>query len=338
MISQIGSVLGIIIVVAFGLYVLLGFVIFFTHLIEKRPVRYLKPAEADDPEHARLSYEAAAKMATLTDDDNPYASPGAIDYATVQNAGLAALGYTSHGLFVSKKGGTYNYHTALWMSPDRRTLAVVVWGTLAKIKIDKTRLYTQLADGTCLITCDKIPGIDTPGFYELHVLQNCTLDQLVARHDHWVAASGKGAVPFDGPDGLANYESILVRREEFLVNRKDDYYLDPEKSVVRSTVKGAAKAYLRSLRVPSYIEKMPEQGDAPVPAVKGGVSSGPPRLAVAQRAILFCWMFGFVYAYYNPTKTLAQILFRALFIVVVLTAQFALWGVKLALKKTAPSP
>src|SRR5438876_328702 len=88
----------IVVALVFGFFLVLWVLIFTTHLIERRPVRYLVAAPPDDPDRAKLDPKAAAAPRDETE-FNPYASPQGTDYATRQNQAVAALGYTPHGLY-----------------------------------------------------------------------------------------------------------------------------------------------------------------------------------------------------------------------------------------------
>jgi hypothetical protein len=305
-------VLVVVVTLFVGFMLLLGVLVFVTHLVETRPVSYLVPAPADDPEHAKLAPVGALKGPKLARGEgfNPYESPQGVEYAAGQNQSAAALGFTPHGLYAHRKGGQYKIHVSLWTSPDRRTLAVIGWGTIMKIVASKTLLYSRLDDGTVLLTADKLPGNDTPGLYEIVVVQNAPLDALVRRHEKRLAESRAKPVPFDGPDALADYDAVLSARHEFLVGRKDEYYIDPERSAVRSTLKGALKAYFRTYRPVQYVERIPTPGAEPVP-IGGQKTQAAPALRYADWFFTFLLVFAIFLNFRGAARTPAQALFRA---------------------------
>jgi len=282
-----GLVLTAVVALAVGGFLMLQALLFFTALVETRLIRTLVPAPADDPEHARFSPPEERNGAGSGDHFNPYASPGSLDDATGQNLAAAALGFRIGGLHVHAKGGTYRVHTALWIAPDRRTLAANVWGTLARIGVGKTILYSRTDDGKILVTSDKLTGDDTPGLYETAVLQGASFEELLARHERRLGGPGRAAVPFDGDDALAHFTAIVAARHRFLVGRRDEYFIDPEETAVRSTLKGACKACARAWRVPDYVEQISEPGADPVPV--GRHADRPP-----SRLNRLSWFFLFL--------------------------------------------
>lgn len=300
---------GALLVLIVGLFLLLKVVIVVAHLYERRPLRFLKPAQADDPEHARLTPAAAEPARPPEAEFNPYASPKAVDYATAQNLAAATLGFTPHGLFVHVKGGKYNVHAALWNAPDRRTLAAVMWGTIFGINASKTLLYSRTSDGKIVLTADKLPGNDTPGLYEIVVLQNAPFDTLVHRHESRLTAGGRSAVPFEGRDALADYEAILRDRHQFLIDRNEEYLVEPDRDAVRSTLKGACVAFLRSGKVPDYVERIDPGGGAPVPVGRPS-DKAPAPLRYAEWFFRGLMAFSLFWTLSSPTRTATQALFR----------------------------
>jgi hypothetical protein len=181
----------VVVVAAVGLYLLLGVTIFVTHLIEKRPFRFLTPAPDDDPGWSKIP-DRAPKLEATPEAFNPYQSPGSAEYTETSNAAAARLGIAFHGLHVPVKGRIYQTRTALWVSPTRQILAVVGWGKSAAITEEKTILYTALDDGRFLVTSDKPTGAETPGLYENLYVLGADFDSLVRRHEARIYQSGRG--------------------------------------------------------------------------------------------------------------------------------------------------
>ena len=195
MTGLLGIALTVFLVGAVGLYLLLGVAIFVTHLVEKRPLKFLVPAPADDPEWSRLpSHARTHRVPSLPVSDNPYAAPGAANYAEAQNAAAESLGFVPSGLFAHAKGGTYRTHAVIWVSPTRETLAYVGWGTIASLNADKTILYSALDDGRFLVTSAKPTGAETPGLYENVVVMGTP---SIA----WSGATKSGSVNAAGASG-----------------------------------------------------------------------------------------------------------------------------------------
>ena len=149
--SPLLSLLVLMALLALGFIALFCAFVFVTHLVEMRPVSDLVPAPGDDPERDKNLSTGTRAPTRSVSELNPYASPSRPDDATEQNRATAALGFTSHGLFVHGKRGQYKVHTALWVSPDRDTLVVIGWGTIAGLNASKTRLDSRLVDGHRLV-------------------------------------------------------------------------------------------------------------------------------------------------------------------------------------------
>lgn len=301
------TIFGSVVVLVVGLRLMLAVVTFITSLREKRPLKYLVLADADDPEHSKLPWSIARREPGTTSptEFNPYEAPSSsADHASTTNAEAARLGFTFCGLYRHAKGGTYKSYNTLWLSPSRDTLAVVVWGTLARIDVSKTVLYSAFDDGRYLISASKFTGTETPGLYELAYFLGADFAYLLRRHDERLAASGRRVRPFPAGDGLAALEAIVARRSHFLVESGDAYFVDPEGSVISSTFKGASKLVLGSFRVPKNVERMDQPG-------KPLVWKAPPALAWAERLCFLTIFLGLWMNSRSPAKSPAQGLFRA---------------------------
>jgi hypothetical protein len=229
-----------------ALRLVLGVAIVATHLIETRPVCSMVPAPPEDPGPGRAS--------AVPDGFNPYQAPeSTTGYPETRNRRAEETGFTPHGLYVQGKGGIYQARFALWESPSRGILAVVTWGTVARIKVDKTILYTPTDDGRYLVTSDKPTGVQAPWIFEDEIVLNADFDGLVAAHTRRHRESGRPARPFSEPDALADYRGLRTRLIQSYVDRGEAYYVDPDRSAVRSTLKGALMAFARTWRPPKVV-------------------------------------------------------------------------------------
>jgi hypothetical protein len=150
-------------------------------------------------------------------------------------------------LYKHAKGGIYKTHNVLTLSPTRQTLAVVVWGTTGSIRNEVTSLYSALDDGRYLITSDRSIGSRTPGLYDDQVYFGATFEQLIRRHEERLHVSGNKIKRLSEEKPLEEYEAILRRRAQLLVERGEAYWADPEQTTFRSTLKGALQTYLLTL-------------------------------------------------------------------------------------------
>ena len=329
--SLIPSLLALLALLAFGFMALLGVAVFVTHLVETRPVRFLIPAPADDPDRAKLLPCEVAGKTRGSVEQNPYASPSRPDYATEQNRAAAALGFTSQDLFVHAKGGHYKVHTVLWVSPERRVLAVIGWGTVVRLNASKSMLYSRLADGRHLMTCDRPPGSDVPGLDELLIVLDAPLDLLVRRHTERLAGLGVPVLPFDDAEALAGYEAILERRARFSVEHGNARYTDAGHTAIKSTLKGAAKGMLRSWRPPTNIEKV-ATGTGPATA-RPFRPKYPAPLVWADRVVTVLVVASAVMIFRFQSPTPAQSLFRLGLFGFTMLGIVGVWLVKLVIRQ-----
>ncbi len=241
-------ILGVVLLAA-GLYASLGVAIIVTSLLERRPVKFLAPADLDDPERQKLGAIGSDRR---TDDDwasdtNPYAAAGTSPFPEPQICAAVRLGFTAPLLFKHAKGGIYKTYGALLVSPSREILALFRWGTTAGIRNRGTVLYTELENGRYLVTSDRPIGSRTPGLYDEILYMDADFDQLFDRHKARIGAAGQGSKPFAAENPLAAFEGIHKARARFMVASGDAYWVDAEQTEFRSTVKGALKAYAQTL-------------------------------------------------------------------------------------------
>ena len=238
-----------VILLAAGLYLLLAASIIVTALVESRPVKSLVPADPDDPEQRKLGMTGAAPgRSECSDfDSNPYGAPGAKTYVEERVRAASQLGFTAPRLFKPVKGGIYKTRNALMVSRSGQILAVIRWGTTAAIRNEVTLLYSALEDGRYLLTSDRPTGTRTPGFYDDAVLWLADFDQLLRRHEERLFAINQPIGQFAPEAPLEAYMDILERRARLLVDRGEAYWVDPEQSAFRFTLKGALKNYGQTL-------------------------------------------------------------------------------------------
>ncbi len=233
--------------VALSAYAALALAIIVTALVERLPTKVLTPAEPDDPERRRLDPPESDGGSFPSPDFNPYASPGTIPYAETQIRAASRLAFSEPGLFKPFMGGIYKTYHVLMVSRSRRILAIVRWGTTARIRNERTALYSELDDGRYLVTSDWFIGDRNPGFQDDLVFPHASFEQLVDRHEARLGASGRNVRLLSAEDPLSEHEALHERRARFLVERGEAYWVDPEQSAIRSTLKGALKTYIRTL-------------------------------------------------------------------------------------------
>jgi hypothetical protein len=313
--------IGVIGVALLGLWLALQLAIVTTALIERRPVKFLTPADPADPEWGKLGMSAtrAGSSAPPAPAVNPYAVPGSAPYAERQVRAAAELRFSPPRLFKHIKGGTYKTYSALMVSPTEQTLAVVRWGTLAKMRVDATLLYSALDDGTYLITSDRITGMRSPGIFNDLVYLDADFSQLVERHEERMLASGRKVKILAGSDPLAELEAIHADRARFLIEHGNAYWADPEETAFRSTFKGALS--IATAASPKHVDQSLKTGRAPQSAVH-------PALVWTERICMFLLVGTLFVGYQRGPGNMAQKVFR----LGVAAAALLVWGVVLILK------
>jgi hypothetical protein len=230
------------------MYLLLGVAIVVTALVERQPVKFLTPAEADDPQWQRLGSIGSdpGRSENPGSGSNPYTAAGTSSYPEPQIRSAVQLGFTAPRLFKHAKGGIYQTYGVLMVSPSRQILAVFKWGTTAGIRNAATVLYSALEDGRFVVTSDRPAGPRTPGLYDEILYLDADFEQLVRRHEERLRASGLNINPLSPESPLAEFEAIRAARARFLVASGNAYWVDAEQTAFRATLKGALKTYART--------------------------------------------------------------------------------------------
>src|SRR5687767_4395637 len=76
-------------------------------------------------------------------------------YITAMNAAAARHGFEFGGIYPHAKGGMYRAWAAVWFAPDRRTVAVIAGGTIAKLPHKSSFLASRTTDARQLVTKDE---------------------------------------------------------------------------------------------------------------------------------------------------------------------------------------
>ena len=195
------------------LYLLFGAVFIVTALVERRPVNYLVPAEAGDPEWQKLGAVDAGRGSPEAhgSESKPQQAQGKPPYAVPRILAAARRGFTTPRLFKHQAGGIYKTYNALMVSPSAQFFAVVRWGTTGSLRNEATVLYTALDDGDYVVTSDRPSGGRVPGFDDNLVFLDADFDQLVSRHEERMRASGQKIRRLSAEDPLAEYNAFLAQ-------------------------------------------------------------------------------------------------------------------------------
>ena len=141
------------------------------------------------------------------------------------------------------KGPTYRVSYGVLVSPERDLLAMIGAGTLAKIPVQATWLYTPTQDGRCFYSTDKQSGvlIDLSRGWITQLAPEKTFPTLLSRHREWIQQCG--VVPRTLTRGKELDEFRALREEHYRSMERAGLiqYIDPGLTRFRFTLWGAAK-------------------------------------------------------------------------------------------------
>jgi hypothetical protein len=168
-------------------------------------------------------------------------APPQTDYAALMDKMAVEQGFqfvacTRHG-----KGKLYKVRYDLWLSPDHEVFAVVGSGTIARLPLQATWLFTRLVDGRVLVTVDDTAGVtsDLTGQWSYAVLLHADFPELLQRHRARVAAEITPVEPYSEEDPLADHVAMRAAQADQLERMGCATFLDDERMVYRLTPKGA---------------------------------------------------------------------------------------------------
>jgi hypothetical protein len=202
-------------------------------------------------------YQSTVEPAEIGDiytvsNDNPYASPMAIVKIPHLNSYnkkavevafemAEANGFVLKEGFCDARGGLYHVRYNFFLSSERDILALVGYGKIAGIPLRGMHLMTFLTDNSCLSTIDNTVSSfwDFTGSINEFCLFNYDFQRLLSSHRKRLVASRISAIQFSEDNPLS--ELKLFRRQWFdLLERKGCIrYLEPQRNLLRFTVKGA---------------------------------------------------------------------------------------------------
>lgn len=167
--------------------------------------------------------------------------------ARAANARARNLGFEHSGLCHDAKGKLYRVRYDFWLSPDRLTFVVIGGGSIAKIPMDGTWLYSRTRDERILETTNEIGSQDISCVVEQKTWPKMKFAPLVEKHGGRLEdLTSDQPIPFEEGAGLADYFAIRRARAEALVERGYARFLDNRESKWKYTLKGALTFYFIS--------------------------------------------------------------------------------------------
>jgi hypothetical protein len=141
--------------------------------------------------------------------------PDPLGYATRWADQAMRLGFKMLGWSRDLKGERYRVNYAMLVSPEADVFAVVGSGTVMKMPVTATWLYTPTADGRTFYTTDKQSGvqIDLSGNWVNQLAASGDFGRLLQRHREWLKSAG--VMPRGFTAGRELEELKAVREQHF---------------------------------------------------------------------------------------------------------------------------
>lgn len=216
----IGAVVGVIAV--YLAFKILSFLMVFPALmLERRFIRFLSPATAEER--------------TLVSDYMEEARPLAM-----------ARGFRFINTYKPDKGPWRNILVDLWRSDDGRVLALVGTGYMVGAEYSRTAFYSILNDGTRLSTADNFDEGDPLGVENTMIRPGLGFDELYTVHRARLEAAHAAVEDLSEGDPMAVLEEAERRHVQRLVGEGLAKYRDLTENCWSYTFRGACEVYYRA--------------------------------------------------------------------------------------------
>jgi hypothetical protein len=197
--------------------IFLGF-LFLQFIVALREKHMAEPyAFADEGEHSRLS-----------------------SYVARNNQAIATSGFEYGGLVAHTKPAA-RILASLWMSPRRDILVITGGGTLSRIPIAQTWLYSPLRSGRILITSDKNDEGDPSGLGIMKHRLRDSFEKLLAYHEKRLVRAGDDVDCFQEETILESLHALHAQRTARLIETGRARWADDEQLAWRYTWRGAIR-------------------------------------------------------------------------------------------------
>ena len=159
-------------------------------------------------------------------------SMSAYGTAMAQRAGTYGFKYRDSGVHPKHK----DVRGLLLLSHDALILAVVSEGTIAKMPLKKTMLFSRFVDGSVLVTVDEAGISELDPLTRRQFLMNADFPELVLKHREALGVSGVAARPFPVEASWNDLDDLNRARIDRVVGAGLARYVDAEKKRYRYTV------------------------------------------------------------------------------------------------------
>jgi hypothetical protein len=183
-------------------------------LWEKRFIRYLAPADAEE----------RAEVDDYIDEARPVA---------------LAEGFEFINTLKPQRGPWREMFMDLWSSDDRRIMGVVCAGRIFGVPFERTAFYSVLTNGTRLTTADGFDEGDPAGTKGTIVSPESSFRELLEVHRRRIVGGNRQPVAFGGSDPLGALEDLERSHVQHLVDGGFARYRDLTHNCWSYTLRGA---------------------------------------------------------------------------------------------------
>lgn len=169
-------------------------------------------------------------------------------YFDAMNSQAAAYGGVFCGYFVRMpRTPVTNCYLGAWLSPDRKTVAYVLGGKVAKINYRKTLLVGWLNDDTFIVTRDDFGEADHSRTQNIEVVLNADFGELAVRHAQRLQELAADPRQLHSGAVLDCMERMDEVRARKLVEMGLATFLDESNGVWRYTFRGGWRNFMNSI-------------------------------------------------------------------------------------------
>ena len=169
-------------------------------------------------------------------------------YTREMNEKARELGFEHCGWYVQDRGRLFQCTATFWLWPDKLTLLLVGGGKLIGLDYKTTFLYSKPVEGAVLVTSDQIGEVSITGVFDKEFLVHADLEELWKHHKSRVAFFEGKVEKFNRSDVLGEYESLLRRYANALIEHGLARWLDKGREEWRHTIKGSLQGYINFRR------------------------------------------------------------------------------------------
>jgi len=150
-----------------------------------------------------------------------------------QAAGFVFCGYAGHVKPSIQTRGT------LWLSPDGRTLVIIISGTVSRLKMKQTSIISPLNNETFLCTTDHIGDGDPSGLLRYRHRMNSLFPGLWKLHQRRTSLASAVGVQFGAGNALEITNQLFDQRAHQLVRKGLARFIEGDEVCWRHTFRGA---------------------------------------------------------------------------------------------------